>query len=574
MAARAKSKNYPFDVEEFIRDNKELIKKYLKKNTDKLYIDDFDITKEHCYKNNPNLLRAGAEFDYSTIQKLEYIKCMKNCKYFTKKYIKIVSIDVGIISFKLYKYQEELIDLYQGNRFVLSMQGRQTGKTQTTAAFITWFILFTPTKTAALLANKAAQAREILSRIQLSYEMLPKFLQQPVKVYNKGSMKLTNESEVFCAASSSSSIRGRSIALLYIDEAAFLPNDMEFYESTYPVISSGLDSRVIISSTPNGARGLFYKLWIESKEGINKFKRMEVPWHMVPWRTKEWAEEQVSQTSQEQFDQEHGLKFRGSQNSLLAGHVLELLPVYRPTMYGDLKIFNEPEKGHNYFITVDTSRGVGGDFSAFVVFDITSVPYQVVATYKNNTVAPTIYPQIIKSVADKYNSAFVLVEINDIGEQVASILYQDFEYENLLMCFSDKNVQRIGFNSEARMGVRTTVQVKSIGCSTIKTMIETNKICLKDEEMIEEFGNFVPKGKSYEAAPGSHDDLVMCCVLFAWASVQQYFIDLTDLDVKQSMQESMYGKYMDDILPFGFIDDGFGEVFNPSESSSNDYSNY
>lgn len=563
MAAKTKLRNHPFDVEEFIRDNKQLIQKYLKKNTDNLYVDDFDPTPEQFYKANPNLIRVGATFEYSILQKLEYVKCMKNCKYFTKKYIKIISIDVGIISFKLYKYQEELIDLYQGNRFVLSMQGRQTGKTQTTAAFITWFVIFTPTKTAALLANKAAQAREILERIQLSYELLPKFLQQPVKVYNKGSMTLGNESKVFCAASSSSSIRGKSIALLYIDECAFLPNDMEFYESTYPVISSGVDSRVIISSTPNGARGLFHKLWVESQQGLNKFERMEVPWYMVPWRTKEWAAEQVSQTSQEQFDQEHGLKFRGSQNSLLAGHVLELLPIYKPTMYGDLKIFDEPVKGHEYFITVDTSRGVGGDYSAFVVFDISEVPYQVVATYKNNQVAPTIYPQIIKSVADKYNSAYVLIEINDIGEQVASIMYHDFEYDNLIMCYSDKNVQRIGFNADARMGVRTTVQVKSIGCSTIKTMIETGKINLKDEDMIGEFGNFIPKGKSYEAAEGSHDDLVMCCVLFAWATVQQYFIDLTDKDVKKNMQEHLYNQYMDDLLPFGFIDDGLGDVFNP-----------
>ena len=563
MAAKSKAEiKYPFDVVTFIKENKELVQKYIKKNTDDLDIEDFDVNPSQYYKGDPNLVRIGSTFEYTTLHKLEYIKCMKNCKYFTKKYIKIVSIDEGIIPFRLYKYQEQLLDLYQKNRYVLSMQGRQTGKTQTTAAFITWFIIFTPTKTAALLANKAAQAREILSRIQMSYEMLPKFLQQPVKTYNKGSMKLQNQSEVFCAASSSSSIRGRSIALLYIDEAAFLPKDMEFYESTYPVISSGKDSRVIISSTPNGARGLFYKLWTESKEEINSFKRLEVPWHMVPWRDKAWAAEQVANTSQEQFDQEHGLKFRGSQNSLLAGHVLELLPVYKPTLYGDLKVYKEPEKGHQYFMTVDTSRGVGGDYSAFIVFDITTMPYQVVAVYKNNYIAPVIYPQIIKSTADKYNSAFVLIEINDIGEQVASIMYHDFEYENQLLCYSDKNVQRIGFVHDARMGVRTTVQVKSIGCSSIKTMIETGNIDLKDEDLIGEFGNFIPKGKSYEAAPGSHDDLVMCCVLFAWATVQQYFIDLTDRDIKKTMQNSMMEAVMEDLMPFGFIDDGLGDVFS------------
>lgn len=561
MAAKTKGRDFQFDVATYIKENKELVREYLKKNTLKLEIDDFDenVLENYYYQNNPNLLRRGAFFEYTDLQKLEFIKCMKDCKYFTRKYIKIVSIDDGVIPFNLYEYQEQLLDLYQKNRFTLSMQGRQTGKTQTTAAFILWFVLFTPAKGVALLANKAAQAREILSRIQLSFELLPKFLQQPVTSYNKGSMELVNNSKVFCGASSSSSIRGKSIALLYIDEGAFLPNDMEFYESTYPTISSGKESRVIISSTPNGARGLFYKLWTESKEGLNEFVRLEVPWYKVPWRDKAWAAEQVANTSQEQFDQEHGLKFRGSQNSLLAGHVLELLPISKPTKYGDLFVYDDPVKNHQYIITVDTSRGVGGDYSAFVVFDVSAVPYQVVARYQNNTISPTIYPQIVRSVAEKYNNAMVLVEINDIGEQVASILYYDFEYENILLCYNDKNTQKIGFNGDARLGVRTTVQVKSIGCSTIKTMIETGRINLRDEEMISQFGNFIPKGKSYEAAPGSHDDLVMCCVLFAWASVQQYFIDLTDKDIKKSIQETAMDKYMDDLVPFGIIDDGIEE---------------
>lgn len=568
MAAKSREVKYPFDVVGFIKDNKELVQKYLKKNTLTLEVEDFEVPKDFYYKNNPNLIRVGSDFEYSTLQKLEYVKCMKNCKYFTKKYVKIVSIDAGIINFNLYKYQEELLDLYQKKRFTLSMQGRQTGKTQTTAAFITWYVIFTPSKTVALLANKAAQAREILSRIQMSFEMMPKFLQQPVKTYNKGSMKLGNLSEVFCAASSSSSIRGRSISLLYIDEAAFLPNDMEFYESTYPTISSGLESRVIISSTPNGERGLFYKLWTESKEGINQFARMEVSWDKVPWRTKEWAAEQVSNTSQEQFDQEHGLKFRGSQNSLLAGHVLELLPIFQPVVYGDLRVFEEPVKGKEYFITVDCSRGVGGDYSAFIVFDISEMPYKVAAIYKNNRIAPTIYPQVIRSIADKYNKAYVLVEINDIGEQVASILYQDLEYENVLLCYSDKGTQRIGFVGDARLGVRTTTAVKSVGCSTVKTMVETGKLIPKDQELIAEFGNFIPKGKSYEAAPGSHDDLVMCCVLFAWATVQQYFIDITDKDIKKNLQDTMLAHYMEDMLPFGFIDDGMGDIMSRSNALS------
>lgn len=551
---------YPFDIVGFIKDNKELVKRYLSSDTSKMYVPDFDVNSKHYYKNNVTLLRSGCSFEYEDIQKLEYIKCMRDVVYFTRKYVKIISIDDGLIPFDLYGYQEELLAMYQKNRFVISMQCRQSGKTQTTAAYLLHFATFNPSKTIAILANKASQAREILSRVQLSYEGLPFFLKQGVLTYNKGSTKFANLSEIFCGASSSSSIRGRSISLLYIDECAFLRGDMEFYESTYPTISSGKESRIIVTSTPNGARGLFYKLWSESVDGINMFKHMCVPWDKVPGRDLDWKREQIANTSAEQFNQEHGLVFRGSQNSLLSSDTLASLPIMRPTAtYGDLVIFQEPVKDHSYFITVDTSRGVGGDYSALCVFDISQLPYRLVARYKNNRISPMMYPQIVKTVGDKYNNAFVLVEINDIGEQVANILYYDFEYENLLMCFNDKSSQKIGFVKDAKVGVRTTVAVKSIGCSNVKTMVETGKLELNDEETINEFGTFVPKGRSYEADSGANDDLVMCCVLFAWASVQQYFIDMTDKDVRKNIHDSLVDEMMEDLLPFGIFDNGIVE---------------
>lgn len=553
-------RDYPFDVQQFINDNTELVKKYLKKGTMRLSIPDFDPGVDDLYQGNPLILNRKAKFQYSEIQKLEYIKCMKDIKYFCRKYIRIISIDDGVIPFNLYEFQEELLEKYQKNRFVISMQCRQSGKTQTTAAFILHYATFTPSKTVAILANKAAQAREILSRIQMSYELLPNFLKQGVSSYNKGSTKFANRSEVFCAASSSSSIRGRSISLLYIDECAFLKNDMEFYESTYPTVSSGKESRVIITSTPNGARGLFHKLWQESVEGINKFARMEVPWYKVPGRDDKWKEEQISNTSAEQFNQEHGLIFRGSQNSLLSSDTLAMLVQKKPVAtYGHLTVFKEPEKGKEYFISVDTSRGLGKDYSAFIVFDITSKPYEIVATYRNNRISPMVYPQVIRSVADKYNSAYTLVEINDIGEQVANILYFDFEYENLLMCYTEKSYQTIGFVKDPKVGVRTTVQVKSIGCSNVKTMIESGNLVLNDITVIDEFGTFVPKGRSYEADSGANDDLAMCCVLFAWASVQDYFIDLVSRDIKKDVSEQLYDDVMNELMPFGIIDDGIEE---------------
>lgn len=345
---------------------------------------------------------------------------------------------------------------------------------------------------------------------------------------------------------------------LYIDEAAFLRDDMEFYESTYPTISSGKDSRIIITSTPNGARGLFHKLWSEAVEGLNTFKYHKVTWDMVPGRDEEWKREQIANTSSAQFEQEHNGNFRGSQNSLLEPEVLESLPVKKPiSVYGDLHVFEEAKPKHQYLITVDSSRGLGGDYSAFIVHDITKVPYKVVARYKNNRISPLMYPQVIKSVAEKYNTAYILTEVNDIGEQVASILYYDFEYENCLMCYTEKNKQTIGFVKDARVGVRTTVAVKSIGCSNVKTMIEQGRLLLNDEELINEFGTFVAKGRSYEADKGAHDDLVMCSVLFAWAMSQQFMIDVTNGDIGQHLRESnLMDQIMSDLVPFGIIDDG------------------
>jgi hypothetical protein len=398
----------------------------------------------------------------------------------------------------------------------------------------------------------------------MSYENLPAFLKQGVLSYNKGSMEFSNNTVIFCAASSSSSIRGKSISLLYIDEAAFLRNDMEFFESTYPTISSGKNTKVIITSTPNGARGLFHKLWMESVNKVNMFVNHAVPWNLVPGRDEAWRLEQIANTSIEQFNQEHGLNFRGSQNSLLSAHVLDALVQMRPVeAYNDLKIYALPEEGRKYLTVCDTSRGLGNDYSAAVTFDITDIPYKVVSTYRNNRLSPMLFPQVIRSIADRYNSAFILVEINDIGEQVASILYHDFEYENLLMCFTEKNKQTIGYIKDARLGVRTTTAVKSIGCSNVKTMIESDKLILNDKDIIEEFGTFIPKGRSYEADSGAHDDLAMCCVLFSWAMNQQYMKDVTDKDVNMNVLEDMrLREQMEDVMAFGIIDDGI-DVFNP-----------
>lgn len=539
---------HPFKVREFIKENTNLVKKYIRKDTYELIVPDFVLDKHEFYKGNLTIPNVKFNREYSQIQKLEYIKCMKDVIYFTQKYIKIISIDDGVIPFKLYPYQAALLRKLQIHRFVISLQARQTGKTQVVATFLLWYGLFHGSKKIAILANKASQAKEILSRIQLSYENLPFFIKQPVTVYNKTSIEFGNYSDLFTAATSSSSIRGKSVSVLYIDEGAFIPNDMEFYESTYPVISSGKRSRVIMTSTPNGTKGLFHKLWNESVGLINKFINHKVIWSQVPGRDNDWREEQISNTSREQFDQEHNCLFRGSQNSLISGHILAQLVKSIPIIEKDngLKIYHEPINNHRYFCTVDVGRGVGGDYSAFVIFDVSVIPYKVVATYRNNTIAPIAYPTVIYNVASYYNQAFVLVEVNDMGEGIVNTLFYDFEYENLLPTSAGATKQTLGYAHNQKFGVRTTTQVKAVGCSNVKNFIEAGKVELSDENIIDEFGNFVQKGRSYEADKGAHDDLVMCVVLFAWSATQEIFKELTNSDISKRI----ISDYTDDeIMP-------------------------
>lgn len=551
----------PFSLEAFYNENKGLVKKYLRKNTLDFEVPDWeDAPQDWFYKNQEGILRHGIKDRvYTTFQMLEWIKCALDVAYITRKHVKIISIDDGLIPFRLYDFQTDLLHLYQNNRFIISMQARQTGKTQTTAAYIMWFIMFHEAKNCAILANKADQAQEILSRVQLSYESLPLYLQPGVRSYNKRSMELDHHSKAFSAASSSSSIRGKSIALLYIDECAFIPNDMEFYESTYPTVASGAESQVIITSTPNGTRGLFYKLWMESEALKNDFVRKLVTWDMVPTRDEEWKRQTIANTSQEQFRQEHECIFRGSQNSLIAGQVLERMVTMMPIEeQSDFKTYKMPIDDHQYMMTVDVSKGVGGDYHAISVIDLSVRPYEVVATYRNNRLDPLLYPSLIYNIGIRYNDSLVLIELNDLGAQTANILYYDLEYEEVVMTTTERNRQVIGFGGNPNPGVRTTAAVKAVGCSTLKTMVEKEKLVVNDMEIINELGTFVPKGKSYEADSGAHDDLVMTLVLFAWATTQTYFIDMTDQDLRRNLLAEAEERAMEDISPFGIIDDEFG----------------
>ena len=528
------------------------------------------------YLNNPLLKKAYVPIEYTQEQIEEVIKCSKDINYFIKTYTKIISLDKGLINFEMYPFQEDMSRTIADNRFTVIKTCRQAGKTTTSAAVILWHVIFNDSYTVAILANKLSTAREILSRVQRGYENLPKWLQQGVVTWNKTNIELENGSQIIAASTASSAIRGFSINFLYLDEFAFVPRNIQddFFTSVYPTIISGTNTKVVITSTPNGF-DLFYKIWINSVEGRNEYANFSVSWWDVPGRDDEWREKTIANTSEDQFRQEFEAEFLGSANTLISPNVLRSLTFTTPISShyeGSLTVYKEPEKGGVYFCVVDTSRGVGMDASAFVVIDVSSVPYEVVACYKNNIIDPLVYPDVIHNVVKNYNEAYTLVEINDNGQQIADILHHDYEYEHIIFTSVKGRAGQViggGFSSSVQRGVRTTKQVKRIGCSNAKTMIEKEKIKLHDFNLINELSTFIQKGTSYEADIGSHDDLIMCVVLFAWATNQPFFKDLTDTDFRKKLMEDRERLISDDVLPFGFIDDGsdFEETINNQNST-------
>ena len=513
------------------------------------------------YLGNPNLKRSNVPIQFTDENVKEYIKCSKDAIYFITKYVQIVNIDKGLIPFNLYDFQEEMVNLFDMNRFVICKLPRQSGKSTTVTAYMLWLVLFNDNQNIAILANKGALARELLGKIQLAYEHLPTWLQQGIMVWNKGNIELENGSKIVAAATSSSAIRGGSYNLIFLDEFAFVGNNMadEFFSSVYPTISAGLTSKVFIVSTPNGMNH-FYKLWSDAEEGNNKYASIEVHWSQVPNRDEEWKKETISNTSEAQFRQEFECEFLGSANTLIHPTKLKNLVFRKPIDYwNDVEIYHNPTEGHEYAISVDTSRGLGLDYSAFLVFDISEMPYKLVAKYRDQFVSPLLYPSVISAVGMKYNQAFVMVEINDIGQQVADILHTDLEYDNLLITSTrGRGGQRIGggFAKQIQLGVRTTKTVKSIGCSNLKDLLENDKLIIEDFDLIAELSSFISRKNTYMAEEGSHDDLVMCAVLFGWLTRQDYFKDLTDVDIRTKIYDEKIKMLEDDALNVVLMDDG------------------
>ena len=515
-----------------------------------------------AYKGNPMLKARGETHDFTQDQVKEFIKCSQDPEYFLTNYIKVISLDDGIIPFHPYPFQQKLVQSFDANRFTICKLPRQSGKSVVTTAYLIHQAIFRDNINIAILANKRDTAFELMAKLQTSYENLPKWLQQGIVSWNKGSIELENGSRITASSTSSSAVRGFSYNIVFLDEFAFVPTQLadEFFASVYPTISSGKSTKVIIVSTPNGMNH-FYRMWTDAEKNKNSYNPISAHWSEVPGRDAKWKEETIANTSEQQFQQEFECDFIGSAGTLISPDKLRNLVYDDPIeSSGGLDLYERPKQGHEYIMTIDVSRGMKLDYSAFIIVDISEYPHRIVGKYRNNTVKPMIYPDIITQVAKQYNHAWVLCEVNDIGDQVASIIYYDNEYENLLMTsMRGRNGQVLGqgfSGGKTQLGLKMAKAPKKLGTSNLKQMIESDKVIVNDFHIINELTTFIEKRNSFEAEDGCHDDMVMCMVIYAWAVAQDYFKEMTDQSIRKELYEKDKDSLEEDMAPFGFIDDG------------------
>ena len=517
---------------------------------------------DNIYLGNPLLKKANTPIEFTQDQIIEFVKCKNDPVYFAENYVKIVNVDRGLIPFEMYDFQKKLIRNFHNNRFNICKMPRQTGKSTTVVSYLLHYAIFNDNSKIAILANKASTARDLLGRLQTAYENLPKWLQQGVLAWNKGSLEIENGSSIVAASTSASAVRGGSYNIIFLDEFAFIPNNIadQFFASVYPTISSGNSTKVIMVSTPHGMNH-FYRYWHDAERGKNKYIATEVHWTEVPGRDDKWKADTIANTSEQQFKVEFECEFLGSVDTLISPNKLRSMVYEDPIKRsGGLDVYENPRQEGDYVITVDVARGVSIDYSAFIVVDITTFPHKIVAKYRNNEIKPMLFPNIIHETAIAYNNAFVLCEVNDVGDQVASILQYDLEYQNLLMCSMRGRAGQIvgqGFSGKkTQLGIKMSKTVKKVGCLNLKTIIENDKLIFNDYEIISELTTFIQKHNSFEAEEGCNDDLAMCLVIYAWLVAQDYFKELTDQDVRKRLYDDQRDQIEQDMSPFGFIVDG------------------
>ena len=514
------------------------------------------------YLGNPLLKKANTAIEWTEEMMVEFLRCKEDPVYFAQNHVKIVSLDEGLTQFQPYDFQEKLINNFHENRFNICKMPRQTGKSTTVVSYLLHYAVFNDSVNIGILANKAATARELLGRLQTAYENLPKWMQQGILNWNKGSIELENGSKILAASTSASAVRGMSFNILFLDEFAFVPNHVadSFFASVYPTITSGKSTKVIIVSTPHGMNH-FYRMWHDAERQLNEYVPTDVHWSEVPGRDEKWKATTIKNTSEAQFKVEFECEFLGSVDTLIAPSKLKSLVYENPRKRNaGLDVYQDPVKDHDYIVTVDVARGVGEDYSAFIVADITEFPHKIVAKYRNNEIKPMLFPNVIYEVSKSYNNAYILCEVNDVGDQVASIIQYDLEYQNLLMCSMRGRAGQIvgqGFSGKkTQLGLKMSKTVKKVGSLNLKTLIEENKLLFCDYEIISELTTFISKKNSFEAEEGCNDDLAMCLVIYAWLVAQDYFKELTDQDVRKKLYEEQKNQIEQDMAPFGFLNDG------------------
>lgn len=530
------------------------------------------------YLGNPKLKAANVKIDFTQDQVIEYARCASDPIYFIKNYVKIVNVDKGLIPFEMWPFQEKMVETFNNNRFSICKLPRQVGKSTTVCAYFMWCILFIPSQNFAILANKGSLARDLLEKIRMAYEYLPLWLQQGVLVWNKGNIELENGSKIMAAATSSSAIRGGSFNAILLDEFAFVQRNMQesFFSSVYPTISSGKTTKVIIVSTPNGLGNMFYKLWMDAVDGRNGYQSISVHWSDIPGRDEAWRQQTIDNTSLRQFQQEFECSFLGSTDTLIDPNIIRNMVYINPIYSKEgLDLIERPIQDRVYSIVCDTSRGIGKDYSAFVVVDITATPYKIVAKYRHNEISPLLYPNVIYETGKAYNNAFVLIEINDNGQQVADLLQQDLEYDNVVFTSIDKRGQWIGngfgkSGVSSQRGVKTSKTVKRLGCTLLKNLVENHKLIITDIDCIGELSTFILNKDTYQAEDGSNDDLAMCLVLFAWMINQDYFKAMVNANIRGDLYSAQMKQIEEEITPFGIIVTGVPEETNSMRAGIGD----
>jgi hypothetical protein len=536
------------------------------------------------YGGNPLLPLPGDEVQLTAEELVEFAKCMRDPLYFISTYVKISNVDEGITSFTPYQFQEAIIKELQDNRFVIAKLPRQCGKsTVIVCGYFLWYVLFNTDVSVALLANTEDTAIMLLDRLKNSFELLPRFLKQGVEKWDQKLLKFANKARVRAAATSGSAIRGDTFNIVFLDEFAFVPANiaLEFMASVFPVISSGKSTKLFIVSTPNGFN-LFYRLFTDSVKSLNSFKNLAYTWRDVyfarnPNATEaealQWADEAIKNMAgnRQKFQQEFECDFLGSANSLVAPWKLAQIDWRVPMeVRGKLRIYEKPvflsEAGpaHVYLVTVDVAQGQQLDSSVAQVIDITTSPFKQVAVYQDDSIKPAQFAPIIAQIGNWYNKAFLFFEVNGEALLTAQICQEELEYENLIQIFMHKKKGQqmsAGHALNAKVGLKSSVATKRIGCTGLKSLMENDKLIVNDYETMTQLTTFVGKPDKrglltvYEAEIGNHDDCISPLVLLGWLTAQSAFENYVGLNMRQLLTGG--GDPVDLEPPLlGFFDEG------------------